>query len=174
MQENESLLEGYLHLGNVYREHGIRGEVKVRLFNPESLEVSKGTSLLLLRSNGDRRLAKVKSIRRSKEFLLILFEGVTTPEEAQCLRHAELYLSRQDVTLNENEIFLEDLKGCSLEDSSGAHFGVIEGFVEGRPHILLEVLTQSGVKTLVPYIEDWIVTLDLTRNRVVMNLPEGL
>ena len=96
----------FLEAGQIVRTHGVRGELVLEPWadSPEFLAGVK--HLYFDRGETD---AGVMASRVHKGRLLITLRGVTTVEQGDALRGKVLYLDRDDVKLEEGQVFLQDL-----------------------------------------------------------------
>jgi 16S rRNA processing protein RimM len=81
--------------------------------------------------------------------------------------------------LDEDEVYIADLIGCTLFDVAGAMpipVGQIENVdrTAGPVALLVVRSPHSGEEILVPFAKSYLRTIDLAAKRVEMALPEGL
>lgn len=144
-------------LGVVVAPHGVRGELKVRLHNPESalLEALHG---VWLRDGGGCRRAEVRTTRRQGQGLLVTLAGCTSRSDAEALRGAEMCVTRSELpALSEGEVYLLDLVGLAARTPDGADAGVVEGTIVYPSATVLRVRSREGVREvpyLAPYVTD--------------------
>src|SRR5687767_1184159 len=108
--------ERLVALGVVARPHGVRGELRVHLYNPES-DLLLGRSRVMLSHRGETREREILEARRHGEALLVTLEGVASREAADALRGAELAVPRDELPpLGEGEHYHVDLIGLEARD----------------------------------------------------------
>ena len=104
----------YLEAGKIVNTHGIRGEVKIMPYcdSPELLcefdRLFMGKSL---------KEIYIERSRVQKNMIICKIEGVDTPEEAEKLRNKMLYMHRDDLELDEDTYFIQDLIGMTVKNA---------------------------------------------------------
>ena len=111
------------------------------------------------------------------------FTTVHSIEEAERLSGMEVLIPATDrLELTDGSVYIEDLIGCTLHDK-GLAIGTIRDVqfttsADGKRRLaeaapLLVVELPAG-EALIPFVTEFVVTLDLPGKCVLMNLPEGL
>lgn len=156
-------------VGRVGKPHGVRGEV---LLHPGSADMSvfePGRSF-----DTELGLFTVARTRRHHGAFIILFEGVTSREEAETLRGLAFRTSADAVRLDAEEWWPSDLVSCQAVTTDGMVLGEIVDVVSGTAQDRLLIRTPSGVDVEVPFVKDLVPGVDPGARRVVINPPEGL
>jgi 16S rRNA processing protein RimM len=152
----------------VIRPRGIIGEVIVEPLSDHPSRFEEGAELWL-----DGCPLTIAKARRDKDRWVLLFEGVTSMDEAEKLRGGELVVDASSLPpLEDNNYYFHDLVGCCLEDSGGTRLGVVTGVVPGTPG-WLEV-DHDGKTALVPMVHAFLMEVDLEDKRIVIDPPAGL
>lgn len=113
---------------------------------------------------------RVEATRWSGDQLLLKFAGVDSPEEAKLLADFELWVPKdQAAPLEEGEVYLADLIGCSLVFAGEAR-GKVTGFLDGASSVLLEVEKTDGSNCVVPFMEVYLGNIDLTGRTVELKV----
>ena len=92
----------FLEAGRIVRTHGVRGELVLECW-ADSPEFVAGVKHLYF--DGGKTDAGVVSSRVHKGRLLLKLRGVDTVEQGDALRGKVLYLNREDVRLEEGQVF---------------------------------------------------------------------
>jgi 16S rRNA processing protein RimM len=156
-----------VEIGAVARAHGIRGEVRIVLHNPESDALERAERVFV----GAREVAVV-SARPVNGACLVLLEGVSDRDQADALRGQPVAVARDDLALDDDEVLLVDLVGCRVELADGSDWGVVAA-VETGPQDRL-VIHQGEVERQLPVADAFVVEIDVEGRRVVVDPPEGL
>jgi 16S rRNA processing protein RimM len=165
--------ERWIALGIVMGTHGVRGELRVKLHNPES-ELLFDLDALQLRAAGVLREYAVEQVRAGGKGVLLRLGGVDTIERAQALRGAEVCVARSQLpALPDGEFYHCDLEGLMLVDASGATQGKVERVHDYPAASVLRVRTDRGVLE-VPMREPYLVRIDLAAGYVVADQLEDL
>lgn len=169
--------ERWIAIGVVMGTHGVRGDLRVKLHNPESQLLHEVDSVQL-RAAGDpdaklRRYA-LSQVRPGGKGLLLHLYGVDTVEEAQALRNYELCVARSQLPeLPDGEFYHCDLEGLPLYDVEGRLHGTVERVHEYPAASVLRVRSQHGVIE-VPMREPYLVAIDLPAGRIVADQLDDL
>jgi 16S rRNA processing protein RimM len=165
--------ERWIALGVVMGTHGVRGELRVKLHNPESELLFELDSVQLRAASGMRRYV-VQQVRPGGKGLLVQLEGVDTVERAQALRGAEVCVGRSQLpALPDGEFYHCDLEGLTVIDMSGTLQGKVERVLEYPASTVLRVRTERGLLE-VPMREPYLVRIELEAGSVVADQLEDL
>jgi len=165
----------WIALGAVIGTHGLRGLVRVKLYNPES-ELLPNVPEVMLRLAGKTRVHRVIETQFTPKGLLLLLSDVPSVEAAAELRGAELCVPRQLLPpLPEGEYYHVDLEGLPALNPGGERVGTVERVQEYPAASVLRVraAAQPGVWE-VPMREPYLVEIDLVRGQVVVDALEDL
>jgi 16S rRNA processing protein RimM len=122
------------------------------------------------RKGGVAKTLRVEATRRTGANLLLKFAGIDSPEEAKLLADFELWVPRdQAAPLEEGEVYLADLIGCSLT-FAGEVRGKVTGFLDGAAAVLLEVEKIDGTACVVPFMEVYLGSIDLSGRTVELKV----
>ncbi len=167
-------MEDLLQVGAVTTTHGLRGEVKVfpTTDDPKRYKVLKET----IADTGKKRFTlEVENARFFKQMVIVKFKGIDRIEEAEPLKGAKLYVTREHaLPLGEDEYFLADLAGLTVVTEEGETLGVVKDILQTGANDVY-VIGQKGAKDLlVPAIKECVKTIDLDGGRMVVHLLPGL
>lgn len=156
-------------LGVVARPHGVKGELRVHRFNPES-EFLLGLERVWLRREGEPpQLRKILASRPHKELVLLTLVGVASREEAEGLRGVEVCVPRSALPEpDEDEFYHVDLIGLRALDVDGVEIGVVSNVIRYPTVDCAELQTSSGQVLEVPLLEPYVMELDPASGRVVL------
>lgn len=165
--------ERLIALGVVTRPHGVRGELKVHLFNP-------GSGLLLeqervwLRHGDDVREATVQSARMHGPSVLLTLQGVSSRDDADTLRGAEVCIPREALPpAGADEVYHADLIGMRVELADGTRAGEVADVLSYPSADCLLVRSDEGDRE-VPLLPPYVVEVRLERRVVVVAHLEDL
>lgn len=150
-----------LEVGYVARPHGLRGEVVVELVTNRPGRLEPGS---VLHRAGGEDLLVIRATPHQHRFI-VAFEGMGSIEDAEGLRGTAL-LADAAVGEDDDELFVHELIGCELVETSGRSHGVVAA-VQANP-----------ASDLLVGEEGWLVPLHFvvsaTAGRIVVDVPEGL
>ncbi len=156
-------------LGDVLRAHGIRGEVRVRLYNPASAMLDAATQITVRGAKGEARPMTIEQARPVPGGVLVKFRGVDDRNQAELLRGAVLEVSREVLPPTEpDEFYACDLVGAQVIGPDGPIGTVRE--IAGYPTTdALVVALGAGRGTLeIPMLDDFIERVDLEQGVVIV------
>ncbi len=134
-------------LAAVAGAHGIKGEVRLKLFSDSSESLERHSRLFV--GGAPRRLL---GVRDSGKGAIARFEGVADRTAAEGLRGSLVEVDRADLPpLGEGEYYHADLIGLACVDREGRALGsvvTVENFGAGD---LLEIEHESGHRSLIPF-----------------------
>ena len=160
-----------LTIGYVAGAHGIRGEVKVRLHHPDSEALFTADKLTARMRTGETRMLRPECARPQGKFLLVGFEKVVTRTHAEELKGATLIaLSDTLPPLEEDEFYLESIRGFQVVTEDGRKVGTLQDFLTTNIDIM--IVRDNEQEHLIPILDDTIrSTSDHT---VTVRVVEGL
>lgn len=161
----------YLEAGKVVATHGIRGEVKIMPYTdyPELLcEFDR----LFLGKNHEEII--IERSRVFKNMVIAKLKGYDTPEAAERLRNKILYMHRDDLELDENTYFIQDLIGIEVANAdSGFVYGKITDVIQTGANDVY-VIQGKDREYLVPAIPEVVISTNIDENTMTIRPLEGL
>jgi 16S rRNA processing protein RimM len=161
----------YLEAGKIVTTHGIRGEVKIMPYT-DTPDLLAEFDRLFIGRNKDEVI--ITRSRVFKNTVIAKIEGVDTPEAAEKLRNKILYMHRDDLELDEDTYFIQDLIGVEVRDADTDEvYGTIADVMQTGAN---DVYVIKGEKReyLVPAIADVVVSTDIDSNIMTIRPLEGL
>lgn len=156
-----------VEIGVVARAHGVRGELRIALHNPQSTALDSAQVLFL----GEREHA-IESVRPVQGAYLVCLSGIDDRDAADSLRGQPVAVARDALDLDDEEVLLVDLIGCRVELRDGTSWGVVAA-VEAGPQDRL-IIHEGDVERQLPVADKFVVEIDLEGRRLVVDPPEGL
>lgn len=159
----------YLEAGKIVNTHGIRGEVKIMPYTDVPEILCEFDRLFL-----DRKEIFIERARVAKNMVIAKLEGVDTPEQAEKLRNKILYMHRDDLELDDDTYFIQDLIGIEVKDAdTGFVYGKITDVMQTGANDVY-VIHGNGREYLVPAIADVVISTDIDGNSMTIRALEGL
>jgi 16S rRNA processing protein RimM len=173
-QEKTEACEPLVELGVVVRTHGIRGELKIKLFNPES-EVMRQQRELVLRTDAATDTVRVTSYRpEERGYGLFRVDGYDSKESAERFRGALVCVPRKNLPeLSKDEYYYADLAGLTAILSTGEPLGEIQRVISYPAADVLLVHAADGLME-VPMAQPYLVKVDVSAGHVVVDHIEDL
>lgn len=161
----------YLEAGKVVGTHGIRGEMRVEPWS-DSPDFLCNFKKIYLDDKGNCCL-KIKA-RAHKNIALVKADGIDTIEDAEKYRGKTVYISRNDVKLEEGRYFLQDIIGSQVFDAdSNEKLGVLTDVSKTGANDVWHI-DRDGKEYLIPSIPDVVVDVDIDASRVVIRPLKGI
>ena len=161
----------YLEAGKIVTTHGIKGEVKIMPYC-DSAELLAEFDRLFIGKNHDEII--VERARVQKKMVIAKLEGINTPEEAEKLRNKMLFMHRDDLELDDDTYFIQDLIGMEVKDAdSDALYGTIADVMQTGANDVYVVRGEER-EYLVPAIADVVISTDLDSNIMTIRPLDGL
>lgn len=159
-------------LGYVSRAFGIKGGVALKLINQSSDALMVGKQVVLKRNRFADRIMTIVALHDQDR---VLFAEVGSRTEAEELKGAELWISRNDLPkLEDDEYYLFELMGAQVVDSDGNKLGEIIGFSSNNAQTLFDIKTIEGHTASIPNVKPIVQKIDLVHKLVTIDPPEGL
>ena len=167
-------------VGRIGKPHGIRGEVTVdvRTDSPE-VRFAVGEVLRVVPPKGGSvtwRELTVRSARWHQGILLLGFEEFADRNGAEAARGIvlEVTLDAGEAPEDPEEFYEHQLTGLEVRDLAGVVIGTVTGLVAGAAQDLLAIKATDGRRTLVPFVEALVPTVDVAAGHVVVADRPGL
>lgn len=164
--------KNYLECGKVINTHGIRGTLKVEPWC-DSPYVLADLQRVFAEENGRYKEYNVTGASVFKQFVLLDIKGITTVEQAEKMRNTVLYLSRDDIELEEGEVFIADLIGLPVIDvDNKTVYGKIADVINTGASDIYVIETENG-EAMMPAVKEFVKEIDLDKGIFVKPI-EGI
>ena len=165
-------MQKYLECGIITNTHGINGVVKAESWC-DSPEILASLEKVFILENGKMKKYKINSASVFKRFVLLELVGVTTVEDAEKLREKILYLERDDLELEDGEVFIADLIGLPVIDAdSGIEYGKVTDVINAGASDIYVIDTPNG-EAMMPAVKEYVESIDLEKGVFVRPI-EGM
>ena len=161
-------------MGSIARAHGLKGEVVVDVWSEAPERFLPGRSVTARFPAGVTKRLVIATARPFGERMLIQFEGVASRSEAEALRGADLTIAREEAApLPEGKHYRFELVGLRVRTREGVFLGsVADVFATGSNDVI--VVRGPRGEILLPSLEHVVLSIDLERGEMVVELPPGL
>lgn len=156
------LLPDRIALAAVAGAHGIKGEVRLKLFSESAASLSAHEKLFV--GGSERRLVEVRDAGKGA---VARFQGVSDRNGAEALRGSLVEIDRADLpALQEGEYYHAKLIGLQCVDFDGAPVGTVAAVENFGAGDLLEVELAEGRRSLISFrdgiadLKDGTIVLD--------------
>lgn len=162
-------------LGKIVGTHGIKGEVKILSDSDFKKERFKVGNTLYLKSVKNNIPIIINSYRVHKGLDLITFNNYRNINDVLEYIGLEVYVDySSELTLAEDEYLYADLLNCSVYDTKNNFIGTILDLREVPQGTILEIVDENKKRSLVPFIKEFVIEVDLKQKRIILEPIEGL
>jgi 16S rRNA processing protein RimM len=165
-------------LGRIVGAHGLRGEVRVRIFGDGPDNLLSCSELWLGQSRDDTSARNYEvaggGSGRSGEVRLAL-RGIGDRNTAMALRGLMVLVEESFLgELPQGEYYWHQLVGCSVEGDDGTAIGRVSEIWETGAHDVLVVEDGAGSRHLLSTARELIPEIDVEARRIVVKMLPGL
>jgi 16S rRNA processing protein RimM len=171
---------GWVALAEIARPHGVRGEVRLTLYNRDS-DLLLGLDEVLVRfPDGEEQEVSVDSARRANDAILMKLFSVDDRGRADELRGAQVCARRSDFPpLAEGEFYACDVEGALVVVDSGGGDSQDLGRVrelKTYPTVsaLLVDASDGGAPWEVPLVDGIVLRVDVEQGLVTLATMDGV
>jgi len=174
--KNNSTLpdDGCVAIGDVVGAHGLRGLLRVRVYQSPSPSLAPGQAVVL-EHGGARQVAQVTAASpHGRGIVLAAVAGVSDRTAAEALVGARVLVRGTDLPpLEEGEFYHHEVMGFDVATLTGRHLGTIAGtLVTGLNDVW--IVRQDEHEHLIPVIADVVRSIDREARRVLIDPLPGL
>ena len=163
-----------VRLGYLSKVHGLRGELKLVLFNEDSRSLKNNQIIFLNDGKNDVVKRKIENIVYQTRNNMIKFFEIDTRTHAEELRGLFLEISREDLPkLKNGEFYLNDLIEFNIYDKSRNKYGVVVNTLQFPANNVLVVLYKNK-EQLIPIIDDVVLDIKHDEKEITINPIPGL
>lgn len=166
-------MKQYLETAKIVATHGVRGEVRCQYFCDSAEFLCEFDELYL-----DKKGEKPVEITRAyphKNVVIMKIDGIDTVEDAQKLIGKTLYMNRDDVELDEDVYFIQDIIGLVVKDiDSGEVYGKISEVYQNGATDVYSIKKENGAELMFPYIDEVVKKIDIEAGEMLIKPLEGL
>jgi len=165
---------GSLLIAKIVGTHGLKGTFRVYSYS-ESLSVFKPDSLILIRNTkGYEEIHAVNWAKPHKQIILLSLKGITAISQAEPLIGSELFISKADLPELEDETYYWfDIIGLSVFTIDDEYIGRVESIIPTGSNDVF-VVKGGDKEILIPGIESVVLSIDLNKKIMTVDLPDGL
>jgi len=165
---------GSLLIAKIVGTHGIKGTFRVYSY-AESLSVFKPDSSILIRdTRGYEESYVVNWAKPHKQIILLSLEDITNISQAEPLIGSELFISKSDLPKLENGTYYWfDIIGLSVFTIDDKYIGRIESIIPTGSNDVF-VVKDGDKEILIPGLESVVLSIDLNKKIMRVDLPDGL
>lgn len=164
--------ERWVPLAEIARPHGVKGEVRLKLFNTASDVLLDQEEVLVRTPEGEEHEVSVDQARRADDAILMKLYSVDDRDRAEELRGSHICVRRRDFPpLDEGEYYSIDLVGAEAA-MNGEPLGKVTD-VTAYPTVDVLVINDGKQLWEIPMSAEYVGKVDVDNGRVeVLSLDE--
>ncbi len=164
-------------LGVLLKPHGLRGAVRIHLYDPQSTTLRPGLACDLERDGKVQRTLVVAEVRGAAKTMSVQFAGIANLADGESLRGLTVVVLRRDLPeLEAGEFYIEDMLGAEVfERSPGGGLeakGKVTAFERYPSTDVVTVQSGEGdaaTSVEVPLLERYVESVDSSAPRIVLH-----
>ncbi len=151
-----------IEIGKIVKAQGIKGEVKMLCFVDDA-EMLKSLPSVYVGTN----CYAVQKVRADGHFCYLLLQGITDRNMAESLREWTVFADKENVILQKDRYFIDDLIGCKIVLDDGIVKGVVVDILQyGSADVYMCKGTNKDFSF--PFLKDLIVSVDITSKTITL------
>lgn len=154
-----------IQIATVLKPQGLNGELKCKLFNPNS-EILKNVNEIYL--EGKDVPSRVVSMRFLGDFMYLKLGTITSREKADLLRGFGIYIDKSLITIPDDEFIISDIIGSEVQSENGEHIGILKD-VQNYGATDIFVIEQYKREYMVPFVGDVIKKVLPKQKLIIVN-----
>ncbi len=164
----------YISIGKITGLHGLHGNLKVYSYSNSLDPYESGCPIWLRNTAGAEKSYTIRTAKPYKKGILLTLEDVADINAAEKLVGSELLISRELLPdLDDDEFYWFEIIGLQVFSKEGDFLGIVKSiFPTGSNDVY--VVKKKGQELLIPALETVVLSVDLDRNSMTVDLPEGL
>ena len=164
----------FIAIARIARTRGNRGEVLADLYTDFPDRFNLLREVWLAPDRGPRQLLTLENSWEHKGRRVLKFAGVDSISSAEAYVGCWVEISAdQAMPLPEGTYFDHDLVGCSVQDASGKHIGIVAEILHFAGNNQL-VVKQLDRELLIPAVESICQKISIKEKQILINPPQGL
>ena len=168
-------INSFLHLGQISRSHGLRGEVFISLpFRDSDLPNRLLNKKIQIQKDENILDVEVLQIRWHKQGLIAQLEGIDSIEQVKTFVGAQVFAPKNlFISASGENMYLCEIEGFEIWDKSRSFIGIVSGFSSNGAQDLLQIQTNNKISNVfeVPFIEPLVTEVDFKAKKILTDLP---
>ncbi len=157
----------FIYIGDIVNTHGLKGEVRLLSDFEYKNEFIPGKKIYIGKNKEE---VTIQTHRIHKDYNMFTFVGINDINDVIIYKGEKAYMNRDD--LNIDGYLKEDIIGLNVYHEN-KKIGIITMILKSKAHDIL-VITEKDKKHMVPYIDEFVLNIDLKQNRMDIKTVKGL
>lgn len=164
----------YFNIGKIVNTHGVKGAVKIIPLtdDPKRFELLEH---VFVERCGKMEKYTIGPIKYLKNMVIIQFKEVTDMDQAEALKQSLVKIPReQALPLEEDEYYVQDLIGVSVQTEDGKPLGKIADVIFTGSNDVYVVREEGKKDILIPALKACIKHVNMAERMMTVSLMKGL
>lgn len=158
----------YIYIGEIINTHGIKGEVRIRSDFKYKKDVFKKDFNLYI--GKDKIKEVINTYRVHKNYDMVTFLNINNINDVLKYKGMNVYVNKDELSID--GILDEDIIGMMVY-SNNKEIGKVTEIMKGVANDIL-VIEKDKNRHLIPYIDEFIINIDVENKRIDIKEIEGL
>ncbi len=167
------LPDNWIFFGKVLRPHGLEGLLRVRSFSQSEVALLNAETVCFKLGTGEIRHCGVLSAKPHKNFFLVKLAGLTSINQAETFRGADVYVPKDALVREEGEYFWFELVGIEVFSDAHGFLGIISQIIPGG-NTDIYVVKHGAREILIPAVREVVKEINLKTGKMIISAMEGL
>ena len=163
-------------IGRILKPHGVKGDVRVfpTTDNPSRFEWLEKVHIEF-ETPREPLLLDIERVRFSRQLVLLKLKGIDSMDSADKLRGGRITISDEDaLPLGIDEYYARDLYNMTVITDIGEELGILTDILETGANDVYAVRMANGRDILIPAVKQYILSVDIKAQVMIVRLIEGL
>lgn len=162
----------FFSIGKISKPHGVRGEVNVIPFD-ENLDIFKNLQKIFLSSSdvneNDLEEAEIDSVKFKNKRVVVKFKNCNSCNDAEELRNKFVRVRREELTLEDGDYFIADIKNCSVYDEDGIFLGKVSDVIKTKNNDVYWIKkSEQNDELLIPVLKSIVLDIKIHEQKIVI------
>ncbi len=162
-----------LLVGKVIRPHGKGGLLRIRSYARSEASFLDAGTVFLRSVSGEIHEFRVTSVNAHKKAFLMRLEDLTSNEEAEEFKGAEILINKDTLVREEGECFWYELLGLKVYQDTGDYLGSVSHIISAGSNDIY-VLRNGDKEIFIPATHEVVKEIDLENEKMIISTMEGL
>lgn len=166
----------YICIGKIVNTHGIKGELKIQSYSDfDSLRYKKGNTVYIHYESQYLPFI-VQTFRSHKGNSLVSFQDYQNINLVEKYKNCNVYIEKESrKPLKKGKYYRDQIKGLQAFDTNDNVLGKVISVEETKgAQNNIRIQKEDGSEFLVPFIDEFILEVNLENQTIVIQMQEGL
>lgn len=164
----------YFEIGRIVNTQGVKGDVRIV---PSTDDIKRFEKLeeVIVTTNKNVQILTIEKVWYNKKFVIIKFKEISNMTEGEKYKNSVITIPvSQGLKLKKDEYYMRDLYGMEVFEE-GKFIGVLKDIIVTGANDVYSIIKEENQKELlIPAIKECILNIDVEKNKMEVNIIEGL